>query len=223
MIRAWLLSISDVPVETILTKMLVELPAVQQEKIQNIKQQEKQVLSCGAWYLLKYALKEMELSELYEEIHWNEFGKPYFEDDSYHFNLSHAGERILCVVSNKKVGCDVEYKRRHMPNMKRHFFHEVEADGFQYLSKGKQETLFYEVWTKKESFIKWLGTGLSYPMTNLLFLDRGEVASEWIHEEKKVYLKTYQENNYFFSFATALSIEEIPVEYIHISKLLENY
>lgn len=108
-------------------------------------------------------------------------GKPYLCHNVYKsditFNYSHSGECVVVAIAkNNPVGVDVEkidaiakigaIAKMIMSEAEYHQF--CQADG-----KRKLQT-FYRLWSRKESVVKALGTGLSYPIWKLEFLDLGK-------------------------------------------------
>ncbi|HWY61787.1 MAG TPA: 4'-phosphopantetheinyl transferase superfamily protein [Rhizomicrobium sp.] len=85
-----------------------------------------------------------------------------------HFNLSRSGDLALLAVSPAAaVGVDVE-EIRDIPDLiqvARHHFAAVEFDNLNQLSLESQLAGFYTIWTRKEAFVKAIGTGLSYPLS----------------------------------------------------------
>lgn len=89
-------------------------------------------------------------------------GKPRVrEHPDFHFNLSHAGDWVVIACADGPVGVDVE---QHSTNtdwrsIARQFF----SDGEQRLLEQAADPFrrFYEIWTGKESYLKYLGTGLT--------------------------------------------------------------
>lgn len=93
------------------------------------------------------------------------FGKPYQEvDPNIHFNLSHSKNVFVCVVSEKPIGIDIEKSRSFdlNPNM-RGFFSESE---WSLLTEKKGSPDFFELWTCKESYSKFIGLGLALPFSS---------------------------------------------------------
>jgi 4'-phosphopantetheinyl transferase len=94
----------------------------------------------------------------------NRYGKPYaVGNPSFHFNLSHSGRWIVCVVDEQPVGIDIEQIKPVDLEVAKLFFSKEE---YRYLlEKEEHERLgcFYEIWTMKESYVKWMGRGLSLP------------------------------------------------------------
>lgn len=84
-----------------------------------------------------------------------------------HFNVSHSGELILlAVASGRRIGIDVEYVR-NLPDasdLAMRFFSPRERAAFARLPPDLQQAAFFACWTRKESFIKAIGEGLSHPL-----------------------------------------------------------
>jgi 4'-phosphopantetheinyl transferase len=82
------------------------------------------------------------------------------------FNLSHSGERGLLAVSlAQEVGIDIEEQRPvEALELVQRFFSRAEQRAFMSLTPDEQLPAFFRCWTRKESFIKALGKGLSFPL-----------------------------------------------------------
>lgn len=96
----------------------------------------------------------------------NEYGKPYIKGyTNLYYNISHTRNAIVVAFSDKPVGVDIE-KVKHIESQiaKRFFTFEEQM----YISKypEKIDKHFYEVWTKKEAYIKYLGQGLSIKLNS---------------------------------------------------------
>ena len=100
----------------------------------------------------------------------NAHGKPYIKDYSkQHFNISHSGNWIICGVSEFELGVDIEEIKpmRDILEIATRFFSIEESTYLISLkSKERQLAVFYEIWTKKESFIKAVGQGLSLSLSS---------------------------------------------------------
>ncbi len=87
-----------------------------------------------------------------------QWGKPFFpEESALHFSISHSGEFWLCAFSEQPVGIDIQCCKSFVPpeTLSRRFFHPRE-DAF--LARNGYER-FYDLWTAKESFVKFTGKG----------------------------------------------------------------
>ena len=96
------------------------------------------------------------------------FGKPQLIDfPQVHFNLSHSGDWALCVISDDgPVGVDIEVVRPldEHDDLAARFFSAAEYDALVALSEEQQVFTFFEIWTKKEAYVKATGRGLAQPL-----------------------------------------------------------
>lgn len=92
--------------------------------------------------------------ELEFEIGYN--GKPYLkENKNFCFNISHSGNAVAVAVSNTEIGVDIEKIRKADFRVCNRFFTENEKE---YV--GNSDRRFFEIWTKKEAYIKLNGLAL---------------------------------------------------------------
>ncbi len=99
-----------------------------------------------------------------------EHGKPFLVDSTQHeklrFNLSHKHERaVLATSGGCEVGVDLEQLRDTLPfrRMAERFFFAAETEEMLSLPEEQQLAAFYRCWTRKEAYLKGLGTGLTRP------------------------------------------------------------
>lgn len=107
--------------------------------------------------LLKQVFKDFNIEE---EIIYNEYGKPYIKSNKIYFNISHSKEYIVCAVSDKCIGIDIEYIT-YRPRVANRYFNAEEK------KLAINDIEFTKIWVKKESYLKWLGSGLSYGLLNV--------------------------------------------------------
>lgn len=110
--------------------------------------------------LLRYALGTAEFTVVTDPS-----GKPRIaEHPHFHFNLSHSGDWVVIACGDKPVGVDVQ---EHRPDTDIHLI------ARQFFSPREQMLLsraadprrtFHEIWTGKESYLKYLGTGLKHDL-----------------------------------------------------------
>jgi 4'-phosphopantetheinyl transferase len=98
------------------------------------------------------------------EFDKNLYGKPFLKKyPSFHYNISHSGEWVVCATSNSEIGVDVEEILPFDLQMAKGLF---TCDEYHYLLDKKEEgnAAFYDIWTSKESYVKAKGRGLSIPL-----------------------------------------------------------
>jgi len=83
------------------------------------------------------------------------------------FSLSRSGDLILVAMGRgRPVGVDVEYVGRNVPvlQLARRFLAAEEADTIASMRNEGRHRLFFEIWVRKEAYLKALGLGLSIPL-----------------------------------------------------------
>lgn len=112
-----------------------------------------------------------------ETIVKNPWGKPSLKNyPNIYYNISHSMELAVCVISDTDiVGIDVEKIRQFSSHAARRVCSNEELNRIYLSNDSKRE--FFRYWTLKESFIKAIGKGISYPMKNVNFgiQENGEI------------------------------------------------
>ena len=103
-------------------------------------------------------------------------GKPS-ADVPFYFNLSHSGDYVLCAVSDKPIGVDIEQVKPFRAGLVGRYLTEAEAayvwkdvtsdDGI--VTAPEICTRFYRTWTAKEAYVKMTGTGISTDLKAVAF------------------------------------------------------
>jgi 4'-phosphopantetheinyl transferase len=101
------------------------------------------------------------------EFSIDEYGKPSLLKHKLEFNLSHSGSfALVAITQNRIIGVDVERMREGISShsIARQYFSPAEVAELETLPIEQRETAFFTCWTRKESFIKAKGLGLSLPL-----------------------------------------------------------
>jgi 4'-phosphopantetheinyl transferase len=92
---------------------------------------------------------------------------PPWNDGGLEFNLSHAQElAVYAFTRGSPIGVDVE-SLRPMPNaaeLLERFFSPDEVRQWRQLPAERQWRAFFQGWTRKEAWLKAVGSGLSFPL-----------------------------------------------------------
>ena len=98
------------------------------------------------------------------EFDKNVYGKPFLRHyPFFHYNIAHSGEWVVCAAYNKEIGVDIEKILPFDWQMAKGFFTEEEYEDL-LNTKEDRNTVFYDIWTLKESYVKAQGRGLSIPL-----------------------------------------------------------
>ena len=142
-------------------------------RLQNAKKQKSRI---AADYLCRTALSDfcgIEKEKI--EFALSASGKPFAVNCRACFNISHSGDHVICAVSDKEIGIDIEKIRPINPKIAEKFACDDELD---YIHSN--ETGFFEIWTLKEAYFKCIGTGLGANIKSVSFKisENGVVCSE---------------------------------------------
>lgn len=126
---------------------------------------EDKILSVMGGFSLVYLLKKYYgIDYKKHTIKFQDRGKPYFiEKKMPSFNLSHTKNLVGIIVSEKRVGIDIENMQNetyeNIKSLMKFCFSEKEC---KYVSLGEEgdRQRFYEVWTGREAYYKMTGEGL---------------------------------------------------------------
>lgn len=95
------------------------------------------------------------------EFDYGQHGKPFFKNlVNLCFNVSHSENLVAVAFCEKSVGVDIELLRDVDLKISERFFHENEKLFV------KDNKTFLKIWTRKEAYIKYTGSGLSTPLSS---------------------------------------------------------
>ena len=124
----------------------------------------------------------------YEPREKGEFGKPFFTlAPDIHYNISHSGKYVMCILCSEPVGIDVQ---EHRPIKYEQILRRMVPESMisEIMEGGNTEEEFFTQWVLREAYIKWTGEGFSHdirtiPMdegsSRLLEVDEGYSAAVW--------------------------------------------
>ncbi len=113
-------------------------------------------------------------------------GKPALTDtfsgSGLRFNVSHSeGLALFAFALDREVGVDIECIR-DIPEMEQivaRFFSCSEKEIFRRLPENRKRDVFYQMWTRKEAFLKAVGKGLHVPLDSFTVLPQSDEEGHW--------------------------------------------
>ncbi len=103
-----------------------------------------------------------------------EYGKPFLsEHPEIRYNMSHADGIAVCLMTDSECGVDCENVRPYRPNVVKRAFSESEKKLIENTPEDERDLLFFRLWTLKESYVKAIGIGISYPLNTVEFSFEG--------------------------------------------------
>lgn len=161
--RIYIADISVLKDPVIFENLLNQVPKYRQKKAMSFKFPKGKMQSLGVGLLLRQACVDVGLGLADAHVAYGENGKPYLTDfPEVQFNLSHSGERVMCVLSPFETGCDVETIKGDRGRLAERFFMPEESAWIKHFETlEKQSDAFYRLWTLKECYMKVTGRGMS--------------------------------------------------------------
>ena len=119
--------------------------------------------SLGAELLLIHAVRSVyPEASLPLKITVGEFGKPELCGIGLEISLSNSADRVLCAISDKRVGSDSQLHTAYKAALAERFFTKKEAAAI--AQAADKDRMFTQTWAVKESYLKLLGTGIHRPL-----------------------------------------------------------
>ncbi|TQR39691.1 4'-phosphopantetheinyl transferase superfamily protein [Lysinibacillus sphaericus] len=140
------------------------------EKCQRFKFKEDALRTLYGELIVRHFLsKHFSLKNKNIGILKSDAGKPYIKDFPIRFNISHAGDFVVCAFSEQEIGIDIEQIEEIDLEIAKRFFCQCEYEDLLVQRTTDRLDYFYSLWTLKESYMKWLGYGISIPLDSFYF------------------------------------------------------
>lgn len=108
-----------------------------------------------------------------EAIRYGTHGKPSISESGLHYNITNSKGLVCCIVAKHEVGIDAEHIRPYKDRLVKRTCTEDEYQ--QVLRAPNPSLMFIRFWTLKESYVKYLGTGLGYGIKRAAFFFSGGI------------------------------------------------
>lgn len=161
----YFLPLSDSEENNSLYQLLPFVSEEKQEKIKRFRFDMDRKLSLYSELMVRVVASQtlnIPNREIVFEI--GEWGKPkIWGHHEFHYNISHTRNAVMVAISDCSVGADIEKIKEAELGIAKRFFTAREQD---YIVKSEEGAAkrFYEIWTRKEAYCKYLGKGLSLPL-----------------------------------------------------------
>lgn len=83
-------------------------------------------------------------------IKYSKNGKPYLKDHNIYFNISHKKDYVVTIISNKRIGIDIEYMDKNKINSSTLKYFSTETEE-KYINN---KDLYFTLFSLKESYLK---------------------------------------------------------------------
>ena len=135
--------------------------APRREKADRYRHPEDRVRCLLGDGLLRYAARAAGVHDTTLSVALNAYGKPYLRAyPDLHYNMAHGGDWVVLVWDRRPVGVDVERvdANRDVRALAGRYF-SIEEQTF--VAACDTPRRFYDLWTAKEAYLKYRGTGFA--------------------------------------------------------------
>ena len=176
-----------------------KMPLFRKRKIDALKPEKSKQLSLGAGILLDTALRDAGIDSY--EIELSEHEKPHLKGPGdVFFNISHSGSMVICGISDKEIGVDVEKIKHFSDSLTDYIFTDQDKDLAKEImaAGGNPDCVYTRLWTVKESIMKHSGLGISLLPKNIsLRLENNKIkASSAMYDCEALNLLPYEHDDY---------------------------
>jgi 4'-phosphopantetheinyl transferase len=140
----------------------------------------------------------------------NQYGKLYFDGISdYYFNISHSGKWVVCAWSRREIGVDVEKIKDIDIDVAKHYFTKAEYHHLISKEAVSRKNYLIELWTLKESYVKYKGKGLSMSLDRIHFYFKdGKVCYDCDHENNLLFRMLHLDDEHRLAVCSLDSVHE---------------
>ena len=188
-----------------LKKAYLLVPKERREKIDFYRFEKDKKLSAGAFLLLKKLLSDENIPNF--KIKTGKYEKPYISDNkNIYFNLSHSGKMVLCAISDRELGVDIEINDPTIDlNIAKHYFYNSEYENIMNSKNSPDE--FFRYWVLKESYMKYTGLGMNLKLDSFEIIIEDEIKLKDDSENLKFNL--FEIKDYKIGIASHYNVSEL--------------
>lgn len=96
------------------------------------------------------------------EFTYGKNGKPFIQGYPFFFNLSHSGAYVVCAVSDREIGVDIqEHRCGDVEKIATRFFAPMEIQALSQCDEQGRKEKFFDMWAAKEAYGKYTGEGIA--------------------------------------------------------------
>lgn len=166
------------------------------------------------------------------QFYYNELDKPFLRGyQDFHFNISHTSNWAGCAFHNLPIGFDLEEIRPIPMDTSKEFMSDEELYELSILPQDEKYQYLYSIWTLKESYLKYLGSGFTHNITeNVSFINNGNYYSLKDNRNTENNLKfktlTFERNikcSVCITDNSESSIFKLAIEWINLNALILSF
>jgi 4'-phosphopantetheinyl transferase len=209
---------------TIKNRLLSGISAGKRERILRLlKPQDAMSVLMGDILVRTLIMNQFKIRNEEIRFRYNAFGKPYLDTGHpYFFNISHSGGWLLCATSEAEVGCDIEKVITVEGGLAEQVLCQHEWREYGQTAASERSNYFFHLWTRKESLLKAIGSGLSIEPKSI------SVLSDQVLLQKNWSIRSYDfesEPQFKIALCSGLDRKYFPerIKRLSSDELIENF
>ena len=139
------------------------------------------------------------------------------------FNISHAGDWVVCSIGSERSGIDIEHIADAKERLAEKVLSEREWNTWKALPPEEKPKAFYQIWTLKESYTKQTGDGLSQPFCEIATEPTGTAAWRVIGDPERIMLSQRWGVDYYLSLCAPASAQVSPEVILLDARRMETF
>ncbi len=106
------------------------------------------------WLCSRVLLRKMLNTSKFIDLQVDEFGKPYLKNIDQKLSISHSGQMVTVLLSNKDCGVDIQLLEPNIERVAKKF---ISEDEFENLDDDNRMEQIHVFWCAKEALYKYYG------------------------------------------------------------------
>lgn len=142
---------------------------------------------------------------------YNSNGKISNKNSTEYFNISYSKNYVVVVFNDNTVGIDIEK------------INQISKKELDYYASDNEKNIFInkleytKLWCLKESYLKYLGSGITDNLKNIEFKKNGE---KYIcKNDKKLYIDVFQIDKHYICAVITSNVEQKSIEFMDTKKI----
>lgn len=158
-------------------------------RCEDIKNKQRRVQFLVGRNLLFYILGNIIGQKFDNELVYTKLGKPMFINNPWNFNIAHSDDWVVCAVSKRDIGIDIESVDKVLGSKYIKQAAELFIDNMPSLAclSLKEESYF---WTLRESYAKMKGLSFEQWINNASFINK--ISEDVLSNEQHIFIKEFR-------------------------------
>lgn len=218
MVEVYAVRLDCMPDASTLERLISHLSQDRHHKIQSFYREEDRHRTLISDITIRYLLsRKIGINSKDIKFITNKYGKPSLNCiTGIHFNVSHSKDWVVFAIHSLPVGIDIEFIDPIDIDIAKRFFAENEYRTLVNKTANVKLAYFYDLWTLKESYVKFKGKGLSIPLNSFsISFNRDDIVMEPSSLYEECFFQQYHIDRHY-KMAVCAAVDDFPGQVVVI-------